>query len=56
MNKIHILPMNDLKEHDESMACACRPEIKDEGNGYIIIHNAYDGREWKELADTRNYN
>lgn len=42
----HILPINDLKEHQEESTCECEPksEILDSGD-ILIIHNSYDGRE-----------
>lgn len=57
INKYHILPINDLEEHEkDGVVCKCRPEIRieDEYN-WLIVHNSFDGREWKELADKRNY-
>jgi len=51
---IHVLPINDLKEHDEeSDQCWCNPrvEIGDSEGLYempIIIHNSADGREITE--------
>lgn len=48
----HVIPLNDLKEHEEEGEdCWCHPEVRDD----LIIHNSADGREWKELSDTRNY-
>lgn len=38
---LHVIPINDLKEHIESSDCWCGPEIRDN----LIIHNALDGRE-----------
>ncbi len=58
---IHVLPINDSKEHEESEICSCKPEIKThskdgtEFGSWMIIHNAFDGREWNELGDKRNY-
>lgn len=49
--QIHVVPINDTKEHDESMACHCRPEIQPQEGNYVIVHNAFDGREWKELSN-----
>jgi len=50
MSNWHILPTNDLKEHEESSTCECYPtiEIKDNGD-MLVIHNAFDGREIFEL-------
>lgn len=44
---IHILPINDIKEHTEDTTCACNPEVKieEESGSIIVIHNAFDGRE-----------
>lgn len=47
--RIHVLPINDSQEHDESLACPCHPTIEE--NGVLIIHNAFDGREWKEMSN-----
>lgn len=38
---IHVMPINDLLEHQQSRNCLCNPE-DDEG---VIIHNSLDGRE-----------
>ena len=38
---MHILPINDLMEHESQVWCSCKPEIK-EG---IVLHNSLDGRE-----------
>lgn len=57
MNKYHVLPVNDIREHQENgVICECKPEIRieDEEN-WLIIHNAWDGREWTELANGMNY-
>lgn len=43
---INILPLNDLKEHEESTTCGCNPKIEILENWDImVIHNSYDGRE-----------
>lgn len=43
---IHILPINDLKEHEELTTCGCNPKIEILEDGEImVIHNSYDGRE-----------
>ena len=42
----HILPIDDLKEHEEESTCECYPSVKIVDSGdMLIIHNAYDGRE-----------
>jgi len=31
--------------------CHCEPRIQQEENGKVVIHNAYDGREFYEHAE-----
>lgn len=50
--KVHVLPVNDLKVHAESELCECRPRIEQSGNGWLIVHNSYDGRELFEVEPT----
>jgi hypothetical protein len=46
---VHVVPLNDLKSHIESgVYCHCQPEVRKEEAGTLIIHNAYDGREFFE--------
>lgn len=43
---IHIVPIDDLKEHTDESTCECGPEVEIlESGDIMIIHNAYDGRE-----------
>jgi hypothetical protein len=44
-NVQHVLPWNDSEEHSPSMLCPCGPFVTDDG---IIVHNAFDLREYKE--------
>ena len=55
---IHILPVNDLKEHEELTTCECKPRIEILDNGEImVVHNSYDGREYiEELVSNINNN
>ena len=41
----HILPRNDIKAHDESSTCACKPSIWFKDGELVVLHNAYDKRE-----------
>jgi len=42
---IHIYPVNDKLPHcTKGLKCICHPKIK-EG---LIVHNSFDGREYKE--------
>ena len=45
---IHILPVNDLKQHEESTTCECLPSVEFENGEMLVIHNSFDGRENKE--------
>jgi hypothetical protein len=48
---LHILPLNDLHEHEESSTCHCDPEIIEENGEIIIVHNSFDGREGVEWVN-----
>lgn len=41
----HVLPINDIKEHEELSTCHCKPNIVFENGHMIIIYNSFDGRE-----------
>lgn len=43
----HVVPINDLREHETSDArtCWCRPRVEIEGICWILVHNSLDGRE-----------
>ncbi len=46
---VHIIPVDDLKDHDESQYCHCEPRIEPGDYGKnLVIHNSYDGRELTE--------
>lgn len=47
----HILPINDIEEHEEASTCKCNPVVKEESGDLLIIHNAFDGREGVELVN-----
>jgi hypothetical protein len=49
---MHVIPNNDLREHTEDgLVCGCNPEVQVRDDCYIVVHNAYDGREWDELRN-----
>ena len=51
MPDIHVLPVNDLREHVESEDCWCHPRIERVGDdGWLVVHNSADGRELVEPA------
>lgn len=51
---VHVLPVNDLREHVTGRACWCRPSLVDETDegavveGAVVVHHALDGREYHE--------
>lgn len=47
---IHIVPLDDIFEHDFTEGCACHPTPKPEGAGVIVVHNSHDLREHVERA------
>lgn len=46
----HILPQNDLREHEDKLSCWCYPLLTSEG---VIIHNALDEREKYETGERK---
>ena len=46
---LHIIPLNDLKEHTEESTCECCPELIIENGEMIFVHNSYDKRELTEI-------
>lgn len=48
---IHVLPIGDLEEHEETTTCKCEPNIIKENGELIVVHNSFDGREGVEWAN-----
>ena len=44
----HIIPVNDLELHSETPDCHCKPVIQVEEGEILIVHNSFDGREFRE--------
>jgi len=47
----HVLPIEDLRDHDESLRCWCQPRlehIEEVPQARIVVHNSADGRELVE--------
>ena len=53
---INILPVNDLKEHDEHTTCDCKPSVEVVNGVMIVTHNSYDKRELSESKSLKNVN
>lgn len=45
----HVMPSSDLRDHEYSMDCWCRPRV-DDGDGDTVVHNAMDRRELIETG------
>lgn len=48
---IHVLPVDDLRPHEETSTCPCGPRVITENGTMICIHNSFDGREGLEWAN-----
>jgi len=44
---INVLPVDDIEPHIENEQCPCMPSVERHEDGRIIIHNSFDGREYK---------
>jgi len=50
---VHVLPLNDVIDHDENDDCVCGPTsevvFRDDGSvGWLFTHHSLDGRESHE--------
>lgn len=50
--KIHVYPLNDLREHHFDKPCWCNP-VEDDEYPWIIIHSSMDGREKFESGERK---
>lgn len=48
---IHVMPIDDIEEHEESTTCKCEPKVLHENGEMIVVHNSFDGREGVEWAN-----
>jgi hypothetical protein len=49
MSTIHVVPVNDLVEHEDSEDCVCGPDVEFvEPHGWLVSHHSLDGREESE--------
>ena len=51
MATVHVIPLNDLKEHVQESTCECGPQAKIVEGGMVITHMAFDGRHLVEQAE-----
>jgi hypothetical protein len=47
---IHIVPLNDLREHDTRTDCWCRP-VPEWDAPHIFVHHCADGRDLIEKGE-----
>lgn len=47
---IHVIPRNDLREHERSITCWCKPKPDDE-EITVYIHHSMDEREKYETGE-----
>jgi hypothetical protein len=47
MSAWHVMPVNDLVQHEKNQDCVCVPDL-DAEVGNIWIHHSLDGREQSE--------
>ncbi len=45
---VHVLPVKDMREHEERRDCWCAPRLEFEANGCVVVHHSMDGRELVE--------
>lgn len=38
MSAVHVMPTNDIQEHEESLLCWCKPKLVEEN---LIFHNVF---------------
>jgi hypothetical protein len=41
----HVLPISDLRPHEERASCWCIPDAVSVGEAMLYIHNSMDRRE-----------
>lgn len=49
----HLFPVDDTHSHKESDKCPCNPEKVKGEKGILIVHNAFDGRDFIEESGKR---
>lgn len=49
LEPIHVVPMGDLREHEDSPTCWCKPE-PDPDEPRVLIHHSMDRREEYEAG------
>ena len=50
-NDLHVMPLNDKREHEWSADCPCRPDTELVGATLLVIHDAFDFRHIMEVLN-----
>lgn len=52
---MHTYPTNDLKPHNvrDDYRCPCKPSLELHDRTLMVIHNAWDGREFARIEGDR---
>lgn len=50
---VHVVPLNDLREHQTHGSCWCKPTLDNTEAKPIWIHHAMDGREAFETGERK---
>jgi len=46
LETVHLVPLDDLREHEASVDCWCQPELLDDNYlDSVYLHASMDGRE-----------
>jgi hypothetical protein len=53
---LHVIPLNDLKEHEECSTCECKPTLEKIDGEMMFVHNSYDSREKYEIQEKPELN
>lgn len=53
MPPVHVIPVNDLVDHEADDDCICGPAADpvkrgDGSIGWVMLHHSLDGREYRE--------
>lgn len=49
-DELHVIPIGDLRMHEETEKCHCRPRVTDG----VVVHNSFDGRELYEAGKRKH--
>ena len=49
---IHVVPLGDLREHESSKDCWCKP-VQDDESDDVFVHHSMDGREKYETGERK---